>query len=165
MQALCKRRLRVAYIGILLRLGCIILVFSVGVFHFKKASVQSTMQMRNIVFVISTSILFHKSQCHSNGAPASQCESMTPSHGAVAQAGASPYEVKVNWPYYMPGENVRVSIESSSDNIKGYLIQARQVGGNSATGLFSAAPVNGKHLNCSNIKVNKWIIFHVETKR
>jgi hypothetical protein len=54
--------------------------------------------------------------------------------------GASPYEMKVNRPYYMPGETVRVSIESSGDNIKGYLIQARQVGGNSATGMFSAAP-------------------------
>jgi hypothetical protein len=31
--------------------------------------------------------------------------------------------------------------------------------------MFSAAPVNGKHLNCSNIKVNIWIIFNVETKR
>jgi hypothetical protein len=43
---------------------------------------------------------------------------------SVAQAGASPYEVKVDRPYYMQGKNIRVSIESSGDNIKGYLIQA-----------------------------------------
>jgi hypothetical protein len=78
---------------------------------------------------------------------------MAPSHGAVAQAGASPYEVKVKRPYYMPGENVTVSIESSGDNIKGYLIQARQVGGNLAIGMFAEDPVNGKHLNCGNSKV------------
>ena len=137
----------------MLRLGCIILVFRVGVFHFKKASVQSTMQMIDIVFVIIISALFHKSQCYPSGAPTSQCESMAPNHGTVAQAGASPYEIKVNRSYYMPGENVRVSIESSGDNIKGYLIQARQVGGNSAIGMFAATPVNGKHLKCDNSKV------------
>ncbi|CAB3996300.1 Hypothetical predicted protein [Paramuricea clavata] len=110
------------------------------------------MQNIAIVFVISASILFHKSLCYPTGAPSSQCTSMTPSHGVVAQAGASPYEVKVNRSYYMPGETVRVSIESSGDNIKGYLIQARQVGGNSATGMFAAAPVNGKYVNCGNSK-------------
>ncbi|CAB4003849.1 Hypothetical predicted protein [Paramuricea clavata] len=111
------------------------------------------MQMIYVVFAIIASALFHKSQCYPSGAPTSQCESMTPSHGAVAQAGASPYKVKVNRPYYMPGENIRVSIESSDDNIKGYLIQARQIGGNSALGMFAATPVNVKHLNCGNNKV------------
>jgi hypothetical protein len=33
---------------------------------------------------------------------------MIPNHGAVAQGGASPYEMKVKRTYYMPGENVRV---------------------------------------------------------
>ena len=111
------------------------------------------MELIGVVFVIITSALFNKCLCYPSGAPTSQCTSMTPTHGAAAQAGASPYEIKVNRPYYMPGENVRVSIESSSDNIKGYLIQARQVGGNSATGMFAAAPVNGKHLSCGNSKV------------
>ena len=92
--------------------------------------------------------------------PSSQCESMTPNHGTVAQAGASPYEIKVNRSYYMPGENVRVSIESSSDNIKGYLIQARQVRGNSAIGMFAAGPVNGNYLNCGNSKVETASVNH-----
>ena len=111
------------------------------------------MQMIGVVFAIITSTLFHESLCHPSGAPTSQCESMAPSHGAVAQAGASPYEVKVKRPYYMPGENVTVSIESSGDNIKGYLIQARQVGVNLVIGMFAVDPVNGKHLNCGNSKV------------
>jgi hypothetical protein len=112
------------------------------------------MQNIAIIFVIAILILFHKSQCHPSGAPSSQCESMTPNHGSVAQTAASPYEIKVNRTYYMPGENVRVSIESLGDNIKGYLIQARQVGGTgSAIGMFAAAPVNGKHVNCGNSKV------------
>ena len=66
--------------------------------------------MKNIaiVLVIFTSTMFHKSLCYPSGTPTSQCESMTPNHGAVAQGGESPYEMKVKRTYYMPGENVRV---------------------------------------------------------
>ena len=78
---------------------------------------------------------------------------MTPNHGVSAQSGTSPYLVKTEKPYYMPGENVKVSIESSSDDIKGYLIQARLVGTNSATGMFATLPANGKYVSCGNQKV------------
>jgi hypothetical protein len=54
----------------------------------------------------------------------------------------------------MPGESVKVSIESSSDDmIKGYLIQARQVGANTAIGTFATLPTNGRYVNCGNSKV------------
>ena len=54
----------------------------------------------------------------------------------------------------MPGENVKISIESWSDDIKGYLIQARLVGTNSATGMFAMLPANGKYVSCGNQKVS-----------
>ena len=112
-----------------------------------------------LVFIIITwTSMFNKSQCHSSGAPTGQCENMTPNHGTNAQTGASPYEIKVKKPYYMPMENVKVSIESSSDNIKGYLIQARQVGANTVIGTFGTRPVNGQYLNCGNSKVE----LHIE---
>ncbi|XP_028401648.1 uncharacterized protein LOC114524692 [Dendronephthya gigantea] len=109
--------------------------------------------MLNLVFAILISTIFHKSLGYPSGAPSSKCGDMTPQHDGVSSqpAGTSPYSVKVEKPYYMPGENVRVSIESSSnDTIKGYLIQARQVGGNTAVGSFSSAPAGGKRLNCGN---------------
>ena len=107
------------------------------------------MQLIRVAFVI---VIFHKSLCHPDGAPASNCENMAPSHGMLPQTGPSPYKIKIAKEYYMPGENVRVSIESSSDDIKGYLIQARQVGTNAAIGTFATLPANGKYVNCGNSK-------------
>ena len=107
------------------------------------------MQLIRAAFVI---VIFHHSLCHPDGAPASTCENMTPSHGSPPQTSASPYKIKITKEYYMPGENVRVSIESSSDDIRGYFIQARQVGTNAAIGTFATLPANGKYVNCGNSK-------------
>ena len=106
-----------------------------------------------IFIVLNTVTMFQTVQCRSSGAPSTQCDSMTPSHGVSAQSGTSPYSVKTEKPYYMPGENVKISIESSSDDIKGYLIQARLVGRNSATGMFAMLPANAKYVSCGNQKV------------
>jgi hypothetical protein len=112
--------------------------------------------MQNIALVFIVVILatiLDQCLCHPYGAPSSRCNDMTPLHGPSPQTGKSPYYVIVPRPYYVPGHNVRVSIESCSDNIKGYLIQAREVGDNSAIGMFAAAPANGKFVNCGNTKV------------
>ena len=77
---------------------------------------------------------------------------MKPEHGPIPRTGASPYDISVTKSYYVPGENVKVSIKSSSDDIKGYLIQAREVGENQAIGTFAAPPTNGKYVNCGNSK-------------
>jgi hypothetical protein len=117
----------------------------------------SIMQNIAVVFVvfISATTIFHECLCYPSGAPNTQCENMTPNHGYSPQAnGASPYDIKVAKSYYVPGQNVRVSIESSSDDIKGFLIQARKVGENSAIGTFAALPTKGRYANCSNTKVD-----------
>ena len=80
--------------------------------------------MISAVFMVFC-IIFKTGECYPKGAPMSQCIPMTPNHGVSAQSGSSPYTIKTANPYYVPGENVRVSIESSSDKIKGYLIQAQ----------------------------------------
>jgi hypothetical protein len=118
---------------------------------------QSNMQNIAFVFVIVVFIsttMFHECRCYPSGAPIGQCENMTPQHSASPQGGASPYEIKVAQSYYVAGQNVTVSIESSTDNIKGYLIQARKVGENTAIGMFAAAPTNGIFVNCGNEKVD-----------
>ena len=104
------------------------------------------------VFIVFNTV-FQTAQCYSRGAPSTQCALMTPGHGVPAQNGTSPYSVKTAKPYYVPGENVAISIESSSDDIKGYLIQARLVGANSATGMFATLPANGIYVSCGNDKV------------
>ena len=104
------------------------------------------------VFILFNTI-FQTVQCRSSGAPSTQCDSMTPNHDVSAQSDTSPYSVKTEKPYYMPGENVKVSIGSSSTDIKGYLIQARLVGANSATGMFTTLPASGKYVSCGNKRV------------
>ena len=97
--------------------------------------------------------LFHVARCRPSGAPSSQCVSMMPNHGVLPQTVASPYQVKVNKTYYMYGKNVHVSIESSTEYIKGFLIQARSVGQNTAIGTFSSLPQNTKFVSCGNSEV------------
>ena len=106
-----------------------------------------------LVLFISTTI-FVQCLCHPYGAPKSQCDSMKPEHGPSPQTGASPYDIRVTKLYYEQGEKVKVSIKSSSVDIKGYLIQARKVGENQAIGTFAAPPTNGEYVNCGNSKVN-----------
>ncbi|XP_046853600.1 putative defense protein 3 [Xenia sp. Carnegie-2017] len=97
--------------------------------------------------------LFHAARCFPSGAPSSQCESMMPNHGLQSQAAAnSPYQVRVHKTYYTNDSKINVSIESSSDYIKGFLIQARQVGQTTAIGMFSALPGNTTFLSCDNSK-------------
>ncbi len=90
--------------------------------------------------------------------PEHRPSNVTPNHGPLAQTGASPYEIKVKKPYYMPMENV--SIESSSDNIKGYLIQARQL--LSDWNVWNASH-RGQYLNCGNSKVELHIDIIIST--
>ena len=110
--------------------------------------------MAVFVIVLICLTIFHGVKCRPNGAPSSQCVSMMPNHGvALSQTVASPYQVKVDKAYYMYGKKVHVSIESSSLDIKGFLIQARPVGQNSAIGMFSRLPGSTKFVSCGNNKV------------
>ena len=112
-----------------------------------------------MLFLIA-SATFRICVCYSSGAPARQCVSMEPIHGALAQAGESPYKITVRESHYMPGQKVRVSIESSDDSvISGYLIQARRVGQSRAVGMFSAPRVNGRYLGCGNSKVKTATVY------
>ncbi|XP_046852452.1 putative defense protein isoform X1 [Xenia sp. Carnegie-2017] len=113
--------------------------------------------MAVFVIVLICLTVFHGVKCRPNGAPSSQCVSMMPNHGAVSQTVASPYQVKVDKAYYMYGKKVNVSIESSNVSIKGFLIQARPVGQNSAIGMFSRLPGNTKFVSCGN---NKGAVTH-----
>ena len=104
-----------------------------------------------VVVFIFASTMFHRGSCFGSGAPPWQCNNMMPHHrGAPPQRGPSPYIIRVQRPYYTPGENVQVALLSSRDTIMGYLIQARRVGDNAAIGTFAFQPRNGKFLSCGN---------------
>lgn len=111
--------------------------------------------MLTIVFVSIFSALFRRGLCYPSGAPVSQCGNMVPNHGVSGQTGPSPYKIKINQSYYMAGQNVNVSIESSgtANIIRGYLIQARMKGSSAATGMWKMPPRNGKYLSCGNDQV------------
>ncbi|XP_046854359.1 putative defense protein Hdd11 isoform X2 [Xenia sp. Carnegie-2017] len=109
------------------------------------------MSVSVIIFLFLT--LFHVARCHSDGAPDSQCVSMMPRHDVPSQTVNSPYHVKVDKTFYNDTK-INVSIESLSEYIKGFLLQARQVGENTAIGMFSESslPENTKFVNCGNSK-------------
>ena len=109
--------------------------------------------MAVFVIVLICLTVFHGAKCYPSGAPSSRCVSMMPNHSALSQTVASPYQVKVDKAYYMYGKKVHVSIQSSNVSIKGFLIQARPVGQNSAIGMFSRLPGNTKFVSCGNNKV------------
>lgn len=125
------------------------------------------MANEGVMLFLIASAVFRTCVCYSSGAPDGQCVSMEPIHGALAQTGEGPYKITVRESHYMPGQKVRVSIESSGNSvISGYLIQARRVGQSRAVGMFSAPPVNGRYLGCGNSKVKtatvyryRWIHF------
>ncbi|XP_044157222.1 putative ferric-chelate reductase 1 [Bufo gargarizans] len=68
------------------------------------------------------------------------CDSMLPSHGNSApQSSESPYIITVSKTTFLPGDIITVTISkksSASSSFKGFLLQARLVGGNRITGTF-----------------------------
>lgn len=115
-------------------------------------------QMNLAFIIVLYSWLFVAITCHPDGAPGSACDDMTPNeraHNGRPQAGASPFKVQVDEPFYRPEQPVIVKIESlGADTFKGILVQAREVGKNAAIGTFSdSLPADIKHLQCNNPKV------------
>lgn len=79
-------------------------------------------------------------QGYSQGAPSSECTSMTPQHHVEAQRGAFPYTITINKNKIRAGETVEVTIKGkkSDDNFKGLLVQARV--GQTPIGQFDVSP-------------------------
>ncbi|XP_075142541.1 putative ferric-chelate reductase 1 [Leptodactylus fuscus] len=68
------------------------------------------------------------------------CDNMLPVHGGnVPQSSVSPYVITVSNTTFVPGDTITVTIQSKSgsDTFKGFLLEARLIGGDWITGSFT----------------------------
>ncbi|XP_060778700.1 putative ferric-chelate reductase 1 isoform X2 [Neoarius graeffei] len=86
-----------------------------------------------------------------NGQVSSSCSNMIPSHGTVAQTSAAPYTVTADSSSYKEGDTITVTLNATPGSFKGFLLEARLVGGNSAVGSFSVVDSNSQFLTCSGV--------------
>ncbi|KAB5587239.1 hypothetical protein PHYPO_G00010920 [Pangasianodon hypophthalmus] len=90
-------------------------------------------------------------ESYPGGKVSSSCDNMLPSHGTVAQTSAAPYTVTVDSSTYKEGDTITVTLSATSGSFKGFLLEARLVGGNSAIGSFSVVNSNSQVLTCSGL--------------
>jgi len=82
-----------------------------------------------------------------NGAPRAACVTMTPQHTAAPQATPSIYTLNVA---RLSADTLSVSINPTTANFKGFLIQARRDGSDAPFGTFEGTlPENTKFLECT----------------
>ncbi|XP_056379295.1 putative ferric-chelate reductase 1 [Hyla sarda] len=87
-----------------------------------------------------------------NGQISASCDSMLPVHGNNGpQSSVSPYNITVSNKTFSPGDVITVTIQSISGtaSFKGFLLEARSVGGNWITGTFTTTDPNAQILTCS----------------
>ncbi|XP_058887701.1 putative ferric-chelate reductase 1 isoform X2 [Acipenser ruthenus] len=86
-----------------------------------------------------------------NGLVTDSCINMTPLHGgANAQTSAAPFSVTASKTTYSPGDQITVTLQAKSGTFRGFLLQARQIGGGAAVGSFTITdPTNTRGLNCN----------------
>ncbi|XP_053350486.1 putative ferric-chelate reductase 1 [Clarias gariepinus] len=90
-------------------------------------------------------------ECYPNGQVSSSCDNLTPSHGSSAQTSAPPYTVTADTSSYKQGDTITVTLSVTSGSFKGFLLEARQVGGSSAVGSFSLVGSDSQLLTCSGV--------------
>ena len=81
-----------------------------------------------------------------NGAPSQACPSLKPNHGIGPKDGISPFNITAQ----KVGPNqLEVTISSPNNTtFKGFILQAREVGGTTPLGEFSNAPSHAKTIKC-----------------
>ena len=103
-----------------------------------------------LLYLISTNIA--PSWGYSSGSPRSQCGSMTPGHERVPQDNSNaPYQVSLSASKIAKGSEVIVELKSNSgETFKGFIIQARSVGGGDSTiGTFETIN-DARYLSCDS---------------
>ncbi|RVE59123.1 hypothetical protein OJAV_G00201370 [Oryzias javanicus] len=86
-----------------------------------------------------------------SGAVTSSCSNLTPQHRGSSQTGASPYTVTASSRSYTAGQSVTVLLQASSGkSFTGFLLEAREVGGQTPVGSFSISSSDAQLLTCSS---------------
>ncbi|XP_069825141.1 putative ferric-chelate reductase 1 [Dendropsophus ebraccatus] len=86
-----------------------------------------------------------------NGQISASCDNMLPVHGNNGpQSSVSSYIITVSNKTFSPGDVITVTITSTSgiDTFKGFLLEARSVGGNWINGKFTTTDSNAQILTC-----------------
>ncbi|XP_075038628.1 putative ferric-chelate reductase 1 [Mixophyes fleayi] len=87
-----------------------------------------------------------------NGLISDSCDSMLPTHGGnTPQSSVAPYNITVSNTKFVPGDIITVTLQSNSVStpFKGFLLEARSVGGNRITGTFATTDGKAQTLTCS----------------
>ncbi|KAM5148172.1 putative ferric-chelate reductase 1 [Mantella aurantiaca] len=103
-------------------------------------------------------LLFYVTGClvavfgYPSGQISASCDTMLPVHGKNGpQLTLAPYVITTSSTKFMPGDTITVTLNTNttSSGFKGFLLEARSVGGNGITGTFSTKDANAQTLTCS----------------
>ncbi|XP_018428077.1 PREDICTED: putative ferric-chelate reductase 1 [Nanorana parkeri] len=103
-------------------------------------------------------LLFYLAGClvavfgYPSGQISASCETMLPVHGNNGpQSSAALFVITASSNSFKPGDTITVTIKNngSSNGFKGFLLEARSLGGNWITGTFSTTGSNAQTLTCS----------------
>nr|XP_060629978.1 putative ferric-chelate reductase 1 isoform X1 [Anolis sagrei ordinatus] len=89
-----------------------------------------------------------------SGKISGSCDSMLPSHrNAIPQTSPPPYAISVSNTSFAPRDEIIVSLTGlNGSSFKGFLLQARTPGGDSAVGSFRILSPDTQGLECNNIQ-------------
>ncbi|XP_059900916.1 putative ferric-chelate reductase 1 isoform X1 [Gadus macrocephalus] len=86
---------------------------------------------------------------YSSGMVAPACSNMVPSHTGSPQTGPSPFYVTSSNTTYQDGDTITVQLQSTAATpFKGFLLQAREVGGETPLGSFTVVGGAAQTLSC-----------------
>ncbi|KAI4875662.1 hypothetical protein NFI96_023702 [Prochilodus magdalenae] len=75
---------------------------------------------------------------------------MTPSHQTSAQNSQAPYSITTDNSSYTDSQEITVTLTATSGSFKGFMLQAREVGGSTPLGSFTLLGSNSRLLACSS---------------
>ncbi|XP_066547876.1 putative ferric-chelate reductase 1 [Amia ocellicauda] len=105
------------------------------------------------LFLLISGNLIEDVMGYPNGAVTAACTDMKPIHQSfTAQSSTSPFRITASKSTYSPGDEITVTLQTSSVPFEGFLLQARTIGGVSAVGLFT--PLNlteSQGLSCNGV--------------
>ncbi|XP_070709189.1 putative ferric-chelate reductase 1 [Pempheris klunzingeri] len=89
--------------------------------------------------------------CYSSGQVMDSCGDLRPHHSGLSpQAEAAPFTVTTDHSSYWPGQRLKVQLQApASIPFTGFLLQARELGGQSPVGSFSLSAGAAQLLTCS----------------
>lgn len=108
------------------------------------------MAVKYAVYAVLALALFDLSFAFQAGAPEGTCETLYPKHGVDAQTSTSPYKIGIDKTKIRAGEKITVTIKSTNEPFKGFILQARD-SSNNTLGTFEKV-AGSKLLNCKTGK-------------